>query len=70
MSSTDASDVDTADEEQGGTNKGTHDGEPPYLQTLYDRPILLLVAGLVVMFGFYTSWGYFEVVSLPEAPLP
>lgn len=42
----------------------------PYLQELYDRPILLLVAGLVVMFGFYTIWGVIEVLSLPKAPLP
>lgn len=44
--------------------------EIPYLQKLYDRPILLLVAGLIVMFGFYTIWGVLEVVTLPKAPLP
>ena len=44
--------------------------EVPFLQKLYDRPILLLVAGLIVMFGFYTIWGVLEVVTLPKAPLP
>ncbi len=44
--------------------------EIPLGQRLYDRPILLLVAGLIVMFGFYTGWGLFEVLSLPEATLP
>ena len=44
--------------------------EVPFLQKLYDRPILLLVAGLIVMFGFYTIWGVLEIVTLPEAPLP
>lgn len=45
-------------------------GEIPFLQKLYDRPIILLVAGLIVMFGFYTIWGVLEVVTLPKAPLP
>ncbi|MCB0321136.1 MAG: hypothetical protein KDD60_09435 [Bdellovibrionales bacterium] len=56
-----------------GSNHHTDDfprEEIPYLQKLYDRPILLLLLGLVVMFGFYTLWGFFEVISLPEAPLP
>lgn len=44
--------------------------EVPFLQKLYDRPILLLVAGLIVMFGFYTIWGVLEIVTLPKAPLP
>jgi hypothetical protein len=42
----------------------------PLGQRLLDRPFLLLVAGLVVMFGFYTIWGLYEILSLPKAPLP
>ncbi len=46
-------------------------GEPiPWLQKLYDRPLVLLVLGLVVMFGFYTIWGMWEVLTLPPAKLP
>lgn len=44
--------------------------EIPLGQRLYERPILLLVAGLVVMFGFYTIWGLIEIMSLPQATLP
>lgn len=42
----------------------------PLGQTLFDRPFLLLIAGLVVMFGFYTAWGMYEIMTLPQAPLP
>jgi len=42
----------------------------PLGQRLLDRPFLLLLAGLVVMFGFYTLWGLYEILSLPKAPLP
>jgi hypothetical protein len=44
--------------------------ETPLGQRLLDRPFLLLVAGLVVMFGFYTIWGLYEILSLPKATLP
>jgi hypothetical protein len=44
--------------------------EVPLGQRLLDRPFLLLVAGLVVMFGFYTLWGLWEILSLPAATLP
>lgn len=46
------------------------DQQIPLGQRLYDRPYLLLIAGLVVMFGFYTFWGIYEVLSLHDAPLP
>ena len=46
------------------------DDEVPLGQRLLDRPFLLLVAGLVVMFGFYTLWGLYEILSLPTATLP
>jgi hypothetical protein len=46
------------------------DHEVPLGQRLLDRPFLLLIAGLAVMFGFYTLWGLFEILSLPTAALP
>ena len=46
------------------------DREVPLGQRLLDRPFLLLVAGLVVMLGFYTFWGLYEILSLPMARLP
>ena len=42
----------------------------PLGQRLYERPLLLLAAGLIVMFGFYTIWGLIEITSLPQATLP
>jgi hypothetical protein len=44
--------------------------EVPLGQRLFDRPFLLLLLGLAVMFGFYTLWGMFEILTLPAAPLP
>ncbi len=43
---------------------------PPLGQRIYDNVFLLLVAGLLVMGVFYTAWGLWEVLSLPQAPLP
>jgi hypothetical protein len=48
-------------------------GEPepiPLGQRLLERPFLLLAAGLLVMFVFYTGWGLLELASLSDAPLP
>jgi hypothetical protein len=42
----------------------------PLLQRLYDKPFLLLGAGLLVMIAFYTLWGLWEVARLPQATLP
>jgi hypothetical protein len=42
----------------------------PLGQRLFDRPYLLLVACIVVMFVFYTGWGLLELASLGDAPLP
>ena len=42
----------------------------PLGQRLFDRPFLLLVAGLAVMGVVYTLWGLWEILSLPQAPLP
>jgi hypothetical protein len=45
-------------------------GKIPLLQRLYDKPFLLLIAGLLVMAVFYTLWGLWEVIRLPQANLP
>lgn len=46
-------------------------GDPvPLGQRLFDRPFVLLVAGIVVMTLFYTAWGLWEILTLPPAPLP
>jgi len=42
----------------------------PLGQRLFDRPFLLLIACIVVMFVFYTGWGMLEIASLSDAPLP
>jgi hypothetical protein len=42
----------------------------PLGQRLFDRPFLLLFAGIVVMLVFYTLWGLVEILSLKPAPLP
>ena len=47
-----------------------NDDRVPLGQRLLDRPFLLLVAGVVVMLGFYTAWGLVEIWSLPTATLP
>lgn len=44
--------------------------EVPLGQRLFDRPFLLLLLGLLVMFLFYTGWGMYEVLTLPQATLP
>lgn len=44
--------------------------EVPLGQRLFDRPFLLLAAGLLVMFLFYTGWGMVEIYSLPAGTLP
>jgi hypothetical protein len=42
----------------------------PLGQRLFDNPLLLLVVGIVVMLVFYTGWGLWEVMTLPQATLP
>jgi hypothetical protein len=44
--------------------------EIPLGQRLFERPFLLLFAGLLVMFLFYTGWGMFEILTLPAGKLP
>src|SRR5262245_46628722 len=42
----------------------------PLGQRLFDSPILLLIACILIMFVFYTGWGMLEIASLTPAPLP
>ncbi len=42
----------------------------PLMQKLFDSPFLLLIAGLVVVFAFFTGWGLYEIMSLPPGTLP
>lgn len=42
----------------------------PLGQRLYDNVFLLLGAGIVVMVVVYTGWGLWEILTLPQAPLP
>jgi hypothetical protein len=42
----------------------------PLGQRLFERPFLLLIAGIVVMLAFYTLWGLVEILTLRPAPLP
>lgn len=43
---------------------------PPLMQRLMDRPFLLLVVGLLIMFVVYTGWGMVEILTLPKGNLP
>ena len=54
----------------GSTGGSEPEEEIPLGQRLLDSPYLLLVAGLLVMFVFFTGWGLWEIASLTEAPLP
>jgi len=42
----------------------------PLGQRLYDRPFLLLILGIVVMAVFFTGWGLWEILTLPQSSLP
>jgi hypothetical protein len=42
----------------------------PLGQRIYDSPFLLLVVGFLTTAVFYTLWGLFEILSLPQATLP
>ena len=47
-----------------------HEEQVPWGQRFFDKPFLLLFLGLLVMFLFYTIWGMYEILSLPQANLP
>lgn len=44
--------------------------EVPRGQRLFDNMFLLLALGLLVMFVFFTGWGMYEIMTLPQATLP
>ena len=46
------------------------DEKIPLGQRLYDRPMLLLVAGILIMAVFFTGWGLYEILTLPRSALP
>lgn len=54
------------------TRRSNHPGDDsiPLGQRLFDNMFLLLAAGLLVMFVFYTAWGLWEITSLPTGTLP
>lgn len=52
------------------SNQLTGKEEIPLGQRILERPFLLLILGLVVMFAFYTLWGMYEIMSLPHSALP
>lgn len=56
--------------EQSTEASGGAEPEAPIGQRLFDRPFLLLLLGLLVMFLFYTGWGMYEVLTLPQGTLP
>jgi hypothetical protein len=45
------------------------DDPVPLGQRLFDNVFLLLGAGLLIMFLFYTGWGLWEITSLPSGAL-
>lgn len=53
-------------------NPGANDGEEkiPFGQQVLDSPFWLLLFGIVVMLGFYTIWGWIELLNLPQSTLP
>jgi len=53
-----------------GASDDSGNEEIPFFQRLFDRPIVLLVLCLVIFFTFFTGWGWVEIATLPEAPLP
>ncbi len=57
--------------DEGRPRAATPDPEEiPWGQRFYDRPFLLLVLGLLIMLVCFTGWGLWEILTLPQAPLP
>ena len=46
------------------------DDRPPLGQRLYDNVFLLLTVSLLIMFGVFTGWGMWEILTMPTATLP
>jgi hypothetical protein len=51
------------------TRATRRDDPVPLGQRLFDNMFLLLGAGLLVMFLFYTGWGLWEITTLPTGLL-
>ncbi len=62
--------VDTQEPSSNQKSTPLNEKEYPWGQRLYDRPFVLLFLGLAIMFVFYTIWGMFEIMSLPQGNLP
>lgn len=43
---------------------------PPLGQRIYDNVFLLLAVSLLIMFGVFTGWGMWEILTMPPATLP
>lgn len=57
-------------EERVPASAGDPGERVPLGQRLFDRPFLLLGAGLAVMFVFYTIWGVVEILTMSQGSLP
>jgi hypothetical protein len=44
--------------------------EIPFGQRFFDSPFVLLALGIIIMVIFFTGWGLWEIMSLPQATLP
>lgn len=47
-------------------DKDKKEEKVPMGQLIMDMPFLLLTIGMTVMLLFYTAWGLYEIMSLPE----
>ncbi len=52
------------------SNTPVKDSDIPAIQKLFDRPYFWLAAGFVTMLVFYTLWGIWEIVMMPQGTLP
>lgn len=45
-------------------------GQLPLGQRLFDNMYLLLIVGVLIMLAVFTSWGMWEIISMPKDTLP
>lgn len=62
--------MDQSDKREPSIPQPKDDESIPTMQKLFDRPFLLLGLGMLVMMIFYTGWGVFEILTLPQSKLP
>jgi hypothetical protein len=49
----------------------SNDAEPiPFGQRFFDSMYLLLAIGVLIMLVVFTSWGLYEILSMPKGTLP